>query len=209
MGKYTLLADPQADDIVEAHLLTVRECVLRYFQPQALILAGSFGRGEGSISLDNEQIRFYSDYEISLVSSSPRARLFIEPIQRELNSVLPVSVSLFWTTPRKLQKNLSRNLSFGPPYPSIGVYEFKAGSQIFYGELDLSVNAIDPRTLPVSEGVRLIANRMMETIEKWAKSGDETELAFSLSKLVLACGDALLLKSGHYHYSYAERSERF
>ncbi len=217
MGKYTLHTDPRVDAIVESHLAQICECTLRHFKPEALLLSGSFGRGEGSVSLDGGQVRFYSDYEVSLISSRPRARLAIDPIQREVNAKLPLSVSIFWTTPRKLRHNLSRNLSFGPPYLSIGMYELKAGSQVFYGDFDLSANQNDPRDLPVSEGVRLIANRMMETIEKWRrtpKSGDfgvqdRSELAFSLAKLVLACGDALLVKNGLYHYSYAERGRRF
>ncbi|MEW5829412.1 MAG: hypothetical protein AB1846_11020 [Chloroflexota bacterium] len=237
MGKYTLHTDPRVDAIVESHLAQICECTLRHFRPEALLLSGSFGRGEGSVSLDGGQVRFYSDYEVSLISSRPSARLAIDPIQREINAKLPLSVSIFWTTPRKLRHNLSRNLSFGPPNLSIGVYELKAGSQVFYGDFDLSVNQDDPRDLPVNEGVRLIANRMMEAIEKWwrtpkspdlgtrtpkspdlgtqtPKSGDfglrgRSELAFSLSKLVLACGDALLVKNGLYHYSYAERGRRF
>ncbi len=209
MGKYTLHTDPRVDAIVESHLAQICECTLRHFKPEALLLSGSFGRGEGSVSLDGGQVRFYSDYEVSLISSQPRARMAIDPIQREINAKLPLSVSIFWTTPRKLRHNLSRNLSFGPPYLSIGVYELKAGSQVFYGDFDLSANQNDPRDLPVSEGVRLIANRMMEAVEKWAKVEDRSELAFSLSKLVLACGDALLVKNGVYHYSYAERGRRF
>jgi len=143
------------------------------------------------------------------VSDSPIARLNIEKAQPELLRRIPTSVSLAWRTSNRIRNNRPRNLSFGLVEPTIFMYELKAGSQVFYGNLDLSVNLPDPRSLPVFEAVRLIENRMVEFLEKWSQQENRVSQAFSASKLILSCGDAILLKCGLYHYSYVERAKRF
>lgn len=208
MGRYTLHEDRRVDQAVEAHLETIRTVVLRHTRPQALLLAGSFGRGEGSVTPGPDGLRFHSDYEVCLISPSPAARAAVDAIMVELKQCVDVPVSLFWNTPARLWHNRTRNLSFGRPLATIGMYELKAGSQVFYGDFDLRVNAIEATHIPLSEGLRLIENRMMEVVETWRR-GEQEGLVFATAKLILACGDALLLQQGVYHYSYAERARRF
>ncbi len=208
MGNFTRSDDPRLDALVLSHLEIVREVVLKYIQPQALLLAGSFGRGEGSIMAIDSGFVYFSDYEICLVHPSLRARRLMDQIAQELRPRIPVEISLFWNSPARIRYNRSRNLSFGKPQPTIGMYELKAASYVFYGAQDLLSTAIDPKTLPLSEGVRLVANRMMELMETWVRRPVPEAMAMPLAKLVLACGDALLLRAGCYHYSYFERKER-
>ncbi|HNT54082.1 MAG TPA: hypothetical protein PKG95_05180 [Anaerolineaceae bacterium] len=206
MGRYTLQEDPRVDQAVAEHLAIIQAEVLRRCKPQALLLAGSFGRGEGSVAVNGTGLNFLSDYEICLISPSPAARLAVDRIQRTLAGRLPTTVSLFWNTPARIRNNRSRNLSFGPPRATIGMYELKAGSQLLYGDFDLTVSQINPASIPPSEGVRLVLNRMMEVIDAWQTG---TGLGMPLAKLSLACGDALLLMAGFYHYSYSRRLLRF
>lgn len=208
MGKYTVGSIPNIDEVVDSHLELIRESILRYIQPQAILLAGSFGRGEGSVYLDGEELRFISDYEICMISSNPAARIILDRIISDLGTKIPVEVSLFWNSPSRIYNNRSRNLSFGRSQASIGMYELKAGSIIFYGAFDLSVNPIDPSALPLSEGIRLIINRMMGVIESWVCHFPIDEKRITLAKLILACGDAMLIRSGMYHFSYQERAAR-
>lgn len=206
MGRYTLQTDPRVDQMVSEHLEIIRAAVLRAINPQALLLAGSFGRGEGSVSVSEAGLTLLSDYEVCLISPSPAARLAVDRILQDLDGKISASVSLFWNTPARIRNNRARNLSFGRPRPTIGMYELKAGSQLLYGDFDLTYNQIDPAAIPPSEGVRLIVNRMMEVIDTWRGGGG---LGLPLAKLTLACGDALLLISGFYHYSYSRRALRF
>ncbi len=209
MGKYTIRDDQMVDQTVQSHLDCIRETTLRYIHPVALLLAGSFGRGEGSVCIENGTIQFFSDYEICIISSSPGARVLVDKISQELKGKIPVSVSIFWNTPNRIIKNRSRNLSFGKAYPTIGMYELKAGSQFIYGDFDLNKNIFDPSDIPTNEGIRLIINRMMEVIDNLYHNPKPESVCFSLAKLFLACGDALLINAGIYHYSYAERAKRF
>jgi hypothetical protein len=209
MGKYTIQTDPRIDRIIDDHLSIIMESTLEHFQPEAILLAGSFGRGEGSIYMNDGEPHFISDYEVCLVSPNPIARVKVDQIIQDIKNKIPTEVSLFWNSPARILNNRSRNLSFGKPQASIGTYELKAGSMIIYGAFDLSINPIDPSTLPISEGIRLIINRMMGVVEAWNNhSSPEIRIA-TLIKLLLACGDALLIRSGKYHFSYQERANRF
>lgn len=209
MGKYTVQTDPRIDEVIDDHLSIIMESTLKHIQPQAILLAGSFGRGEGSVYLNSEGPKFISDYEVCLVSSNPAARMKVDLISQEVKDKIPTEVSLFWNSPARIVNNRSRNLSFGKPQASIGIYELKAGSMIIYGSFDLSINPIDPSTLPVSEGIRLIINRMMGVVEAWNDQSPPEVRSATLIKLILACGDALLIRNGKYHFSYQERANRF
>ena len=175
----------------------------------ALLLSGSFGRGEGSVFVNGSEVVFFSDYEINVVAADPQTYHALQQCQQTLNVQGSTPVSLGWMTPSRLRANRCRNLSFGRSVPSIASYETKAGSQIMAGCFDLSYNCLEPGRLPACEGIRLIKNRMMELLEHRYQGADRTRLAFSAAKLALACGDCLLLQRGLYHYSYAERARRF
>lgn len=149
-----------------------------------------------------------SDFEVEVVARSPLLRTAIGRAERALAGRVPAPVSLCWMSPGRIRHNRPRNLYLGRTLPTIAMYELKAGSQLLYGELDLTANPIDPSTLPAEEGIRLLANRMMEVVETWAGGGGRLALAYSAAKLILACGDAVLLLDGLYHYSYAERGRR-
>ncbi len=209
MGKFTVEANPVIDKVIEDHLSLILDSTLKQIEPVAMLLAGSFGRGEGAVYLEEGAPHFISDYEVCLISPNPAARLKVDQITREVANKIPLEVSLFWNTPTRIYNNRSRNLSFGKPQATIGMYELKAGSQIFYGDFDLNNNAIDPIHIPVSEGIRLIINRMMAVVEAWFDGRSDADKQTTLAKLFLACGDALLLKHGKYHYSYQERAKRF
>lgn len=209
MGKYTVQSDPRIDQLVDDHLSIIMDSTLKHIQPQAILLAGSFGRGEGSIYMEGDNPHFISDYEVCIVSSNPRARFEVDRILHDVKDKIPTEVSLFWNSPARIINNRSRNVSFGKPQASIGIYELKAGAMIIYGSFDLSINPIDPSTLPLSEGIRLIINRMMGVVEAWNLNSPAEIRKATLIKLLLACGDALLIRNGKYHFSYQERANRF
>lgn len=208
MGKFTLQDDPVIEAAIELHLEMIKGCLAPLTHPKALFLYGSFGRGEGSVHKDGSGLHFFSDYEVGVISRSPLALWGIRRAERELASSIPVSISLSWFLPTRLHRNWSRNFSFSAS-PSIYIYELKTASQVFYGTFDLGLNAPDPRSLPVFEAHELLKNRMMEVIEKWFQKADAASLAFSVAKLILACGDVLLILHGLYHFSYLERARRF
>lgn len=219
MGKYTALHDPSVDRIIETHMDLVTQKVVHHFHPRSVILSGSFGRGEGSVLVKGSTITFLSDYEVGVVTEKFWKRLLLDKVATELTSEIQVKTSLYWLTPSRVRSNRPKNLSFGHKTPTIYMYELKDGSVVLYGKNCLEENRIDPATIPLSEGIRLLLNRMADvlsclpvSIRQTAEAQDaqkKLQLITSLNKMVLACADALLLSIGQYHYSYVVRMKRF
>ena len=69
MGKYSVLTDPAADAVVQAELDIVVAEIVRYFGEHlsAVLLAGGFGRGEGTIVQTTEGYRPINDYDMIVV----------------------------------------------------------------------------------------------------------------------------------------------
>lgn len=215
MGIYTAHSDPIVDETVKTHLDQIVRAICSYLKPTSIILYGSFGRGEGSVLLDNGQLKFLSDYEINVVTPSPFYRKQFSELSRQMTRRLGVDTSISWMRPGRLFTNQSQNLSFGKTkLPTIGLYELKQGGKTIYGQHLLDVGPpIDPQQIPLGAGIRLLRNRMAEAINRWPgptlESLEHLESARRMNKVILACAESLLLAWGAYHFSYAERGRRF
>ncbi len=216
MGRYTAHQDPTVDRAVEAHLARIVAAIRHLLEPQSIILHGSFGRGEGSVLLENGRLRFFSDYEILVVTRSPLYRGRFAALSRRLTDELGVEVSIAWMRPGRLRTNQPQNLSLGRrAAPTIHMYEIKAGGQTLYGpDLLRQGPVLDPRRIPPQAGVRLLLNRLIEALPYFPAAApdpppDPGETIRWLNKLVLACAESLLLLWRAYHVSYAERGRRF
>ncbi len=213
MARYTAYDDPALTRLITRHLERIVAAVRAHLEPQAIILYGSFGRGEGSVLLTPTGPLFLSDYEIAVVTRSPFYRGLFAALSRELTAELGVEVSLSWLRPGRLRTNQPQNLALGKARPTIAMYELKAGGRTLYGRDMLALGPVlDPRTIPVRAGIRLLINRITETLPRYTtgETGpppvDEVRW---LNKLILAAAESLLLLWGEYHYSYAERGRRF
>lgn len=205
MGEFTAWDDPAADAAVREQLGLITRELVETVRPDAVVLAGSFGRGEGAVRRRQGALEFLSDYEVCVVARRLRQRLRLDGVARRLAGRLPARPSLFWVTPGRLRANRLKNLSWGTGPPSVMMYELKAGSRLLYGSAPLAVNPIAPETLPVQEGVYFILNRMIEAVGASLGPESTSRTEYALAKLVLALGDALLIRGGAYHYSCRRR----
>ena len=214
MGKFTALDDPLVDQTVETHLQRIVAGVRSRMEPQAIIIRGSFARGEGSVVMQDGALRFLSDYEIDVVTLSPRYRSLFRGLSRQFTAELGVETSLRWVRPDYLRRNRVGPLPMGPAPITISLYESRYGSLTLYGR-DLSHlgPTVDPCQIQLDSGIRLILNRMAESLYYTPGASDiahdELEVLHWVNKTVLACAESLLLLWGQYHFSYAERGRRF
>jgi hypothetical protein len=89
------------------------------------------------------------------------------------------------------------------------MYELKTGSKLLYGRNYLNYNVVEPQDIPLWEGVKLLLNRMVESLSTTAgNKQSQYDLAKWDNKILTACGDVILLDLGFYHYSYRERMNR-
>jgi len=209
-GKYTATGNPLVEAKVEEILERIKDEVVRRFKPESIILHGSFGRGEGSVIVDNCNLIFLSDFEISIVTPK-RIGGDLKKLASEVGKEIGAEIGLWRNKPGKYSSYRVRK-------PTIENYELKYGSKILYGENYLEkIPDFKPEDIPLWEGIRLMFNRMAESLKYFSinykhsePSGDEKQkLVYSIYKIVLGCQDALLLSIKKFHYSYKIRNEMF
>ena len=204
--------DPRVEECVRSHLDQIVHIVVHRIAPSAIIVAGSFGRGEGSAIIDGDQVKIISDYEVGIVTRKAWKRHQIVQLSDKLSEELGVEISLFWVTPSRLKHNRMKNLSWGKAQPTVFMFDLKAGSVQLYGNLDLRLNRLLPEDLPAWEGLRLLLNRLAEMLfqvdrvayQQWI-AGNSTGEDLPLAKSLLGCIDGLIVASGSYQSSARER----
>lgn len=214
MGKYTALDDPIVDQTIEEHMRRIVAAIRSRVEPHSIFLRGSFGRGEGSVMVQDGELRFLSDYEVNVVISSPFYRSFLAKLSRQLTLELGVDISLSWTRPDYMYKDRLGPFPMGSVPKTTGRYESRYGSLTLYGQdIFQSAPHMDPCQIALSSGVRLVLNRMAESLYYISEANDtpldDLSIFYWINKIILACAESLLLLWGQYHYSYKERGRRF
>ena len=203
------LGNPMVEEIIDS---IIDEMVLS-LHPKSIILSGSFGRNEVSFIEDGNELKFLSDCEITTVcnryiSSGTLKRLSLNISQRTgLEIVLHNSIKLLLHSWFRVPSLMSHILW----RPSIVNYERGCGAKVVFGENILEkMPRIEPGDIPLWEGIRLMFNRMVESLKYFPADGQEQdESVYWINKIILACQDALLLSIKQYHYSYKTRNLKF
>ena len=165
MGRFTLLDDRLVEQTVEAHLQRMVAAVRSRMEPDAIILRGSFGRGEGSVVIQDGQLRFLSDYEIDVATLSPFHRSLFAELSHRFTTELGVDTSLRWVRPDYMRVGRVGPVPMGPRSITIALYEARYGSHTLYGQDVIhSSPAVDPGQISLTSGIRLLLNRMAESL---------------------------------------------
>jgi hypothetical protein len=211
MGKYTAWDDPIVDQTVEEHLQQIVTAVRSRIEPQAIILRGSFSRGEGSVVIEGNRLRFLSDYELVAITPHRRHRRWLRQVARQMTQQLRVETSISRYHPRELElDNEGHFVGMGYPNISISGYEVQSSGLTLYGEDLLSRGkAFDARSLSSGSALRLIVNRMAESLSRLSHARKDWDGLRWINKTVLACAEVLLTVHRQYHFSYEERGRRF
>ncbi|MBL8683736.1 MAG: nucleotidyltransferase domain-containing protein [Myxococcales bacterium] len=169
----------------------------------ALVLVGSYARGEGGVSMDGE-VRAFNDYDLVVIARAQD----LSSVRRALPSLAlrceercGVSVDL-WPISRETLANVPRTLFW---------YDVALGAaKVLVGPNDVlaPVRARRDEHPPVDEAARLLANRaagiaLSRLGGRWASP---LVVARHAHKAVLAVGDALLLGSRLYRAKLGERA---
>jgi hypothetical protein len=189
---------------LDSILNEAKEKIIRCYDPLAILLGGSFARNEATSFGMNSEHTIISDLEIFVITKKYFKRNCLHKIQQELSNKYRIEIYITPIKPSRLIYNQVRNLALGRALPSIFMYELKNGSRVIYKRENLNFGIeMDSTKIPLYEGIILILNRMAETI-----SLTSIKRNYFLDKLLIAVGDALLLHSHKYHYSYRERLRR-
>ena len=202
--------DPAAEEMVSRQLEQITRAVeARFGQPKAIVLTGSFGRGEGGVFRDAKGgYHPVNDYDLLVVDD------------RDLGAEL-----------KKLGDELASE--FGVDYVDLGCsdgrweqlpisvmhYDLKYGSQVISGDPGIldRIPRYASADIPVYEAVKLLLNRSAGLLTglrgefiAGAKPTPEQQryLTNQNTKALMAIGDWHLIRWEGYDSSYSLRSER-
>jgi predicted nucleotidyltransferase len=164
----------------------------------SIVLTGGFARGEGT-ALGNVPA---NDYDLLIVRRA-------QPIPPGLYSTLGDELAAACSIPFDIKPVWKGRL--GHVAPKIFWYETReAGRTVAGPEVRDRIRPIRSDEIPLSEGIRLLANRAAGLVEVASATGEVRPEALVLQarKAQLACGEALLLARRAYHWSLRERARR-
>ena len=188
----------------------------------SIIFSGGFSRGEGAVKIENGRVYPYNDYDILVVSreklSKDKADKFSVEISRKLGYN---GISLFYPLKKeeqKMKENFYIDLKCSTPkelkklLPRLRTYELKNSSRILYGgDLRHLIPDYNLKEIPLSEGAKLLLDRMSQMVEYYSTKGkyDKEFLIYIIQQAYAACCTSLLLLSGKYQIGYTKNMEIF
>ncbi len=215
MGKFTECDDPRVDHQIQLQLGSVVE-IIKENVPlvRSILLAGSFGRGEGSVEIVNNEVRPLKDYDIYVIVDRIPSKRCKHVLDRKIRSSLGLpesgtskfsgfNVDIFFYT--KLLLKL---------YLDITLWELKYASFLLYGE---DVRPIIPwkiQDIPLSNGLRFLFEKATGLTvyfsEKYVSNGNIDEkrsrlLIYECFKTYVEIASVLCLAMKCYEPSYRKR----
>lgn len=174
---------------------------------EAIILYGSYGRGEGAFYEEDGESHTYNDYDLLIVVNKHLNNI------NELKEKLKNNLSIKWI-------DLSQTTSHGLKSfkPSIYSYDLKYGSKVIWGDKNILENIPiqSPSQITAKDIEILYFTRLYPFIGSLGQTGFSKKLAgensrffrYQMAKAIFAVIDSLLIRSGQYHSSYRERLKR-
>jgi len=205
------------DEAINTVINQIISEIVPKLHPKSIVLTGSFGRDEPAVTINEGKLKFLSDCEICIVPNRYIPKKSIEKIKSNLSKMTGLNLTITRSIGLWIYSSLPvPNIISSKIWKrSIQRYDLKHGSKIIYGENCLQRTPdFKPEDIPLWEGIRLVFNRMAEALKYFSIDGlytpeEEMELIYWISKIIIACQDALLLSIGKYHPSYKIRNHMF
>ena len=169
---------------------------------RALLLVGSFARGEGGAALVDGRLQPDNDYDLVAVVNHGAARLRrpLAALCRELSASLKADVEA-WPLDEAALPRLPPTLFW--------LDAARGGVRLVRGSAEVAarLRPLAPRQVPLEECGRLLANRAVGlALTNLEVAGDARRALRHGHKSILACGDALLLAVDRYAATLPERA---
>jgi hypothetical protein len=209
-----LVQEPQLNQELETIIPLVTEQLkaLLLSKLEAIVLTGSFARGEGSIRRIGNRLTVLGDMEF-LVFCSPGTSM--TKVQKELvRQAQQLSARL-------AEQGIDCDLEFSSVTerylhalrPHIFGYELLTHGRVVWGKPDilLSAHSFPPALIPAWDAWRMLNNRLLEQLQ-WAetlRNGDRSSLErtfYQILKCYIDIGTTLLIFGGRYRPTYASRA---
>lgn len=215
VGKWIAFNDPEIDSHIDNILNEIVSKIVDTFNPDAIILDGSFAHGEGTVIKKEGEVRILSDFDLCFVKKGYTSRKRVKKFSHELNTKYNQKIGIYRNKPKKYLHPSEKNPAWCVNSPSVNIYTRKYGGKVLYGRDYLrKIPAISPEKIPVWHGLRLLLNRAGESLKYISydsyrgKKLSEEEIFWAM-KVLIACMEVFLIVNHNYHYSYREKLNRF
>lgn len=202
--RWTKSVAPGADEVVSLQLGRAVEAIRgRAPETRAVLVYGSFGRGEGTVVSDEQGVRAVNDYDL-LAIGAPSGSL--DGLGPELAREFRIDF---------VDAGACRELA-SATNPTQLEFDIRYGSTLAWGDLSVlnDLRHYAPAEVERSEGTFLFCNRLggllLGLADVAERRHDATRfLTHQVAKIYIAAADAWLLSIGDYHASYEVRRRRF
>jgi hypothetical protein len=181
----------------------------------ALVLTGSFARGEGSVMASDGRLRVLGDIEFLAVLAS----------EHEFHTYRTQMPEIGRAASHAVRDVIEVDVEFGPvtteyfrtnARPSIFVYDLIRHGKVVCGSTDIvkTVPEFGPERIPADDAVNLLFNRTIEQLEAYDRAATLEgralwDLAYQRQKLVLDLAGSALAFVGRHQPSYEARPAAF
>lgn len=175
-------------------------------KPEAILLCGGYGRGEGAWFEDEEgNASPYNDYDLAVITETPMSRQVYVPLRKKLASEVGINwVDIDCYT----QAQISRM------YPTIHNVDLFNASTVLWGNKNWAskFKILDSKKIGKEDIIKLYVTRMWTMLGSLTEEERDlsiTEARFfcnQMAKAVLAGCDMRLVKNHRYNTSYRERA---
>jgi len=227
MAKYT--TSTEGDKKVEQDMKIICQEILEKIGREnvySILLTGGFARGEGAIKIEKEKIFPYNDYDIQIISEKEIPKNEIDKISGEISEKLGYrGIGNFYPFKKENQKakeNFYLDLKCNTRedlkkmLPRIRTYELRNESKILYGEekwgeLRELIPNYRLENIPLSEGAKLLLDRLSQMIEYYSteKKHENEFLTYIIQQAYTAICTSLLLLRKKHQIGYRKAMETF
>jgi hypothetical protein len=213
---FTITGNPQVETAIAQWLAGIVAAVVADLRPAAVLVSGSFGRGEAGAYVSHGRLHLTSDLDLTVVYRGPGASIraaLARPRAQRLEGSLgreAVGSRVDLTTRPALLLNW--------PAPTLEYFEVLRSVRVLHGVVRLApAAAVRIDDLPPAEFARLLFKRGVGLLLAWVRlAGAARQLPSDLArnvltdvdKAVLACGDVWLYRAGQYDHRTRIRAQR-
>ena len=207
---FTIHDRGDVDSKINSDLNIITDILLAHFSNiESLVLAGSFGRGEGSVLIHNNIIQPINDYDIYIITKDNSQNIDLESLRKMLSDKIQI---------RQVDIELIQLKKLKDSKPTMANYDLKYASYIFYGNKNVlnKMPSISADKLSLKEGRTPLLLYLISIIQSYPfkQEGEITQnenfwIYQQICKSVLGWSTALLILKGKYHSSYIEREKIF
>ncbi len=220
--RYVTSEDSEINNQIDSQLNLVTKTILKNTtNVRSIIIAGGFGKGEGSYKLaEDGKVSCLRDFDIvCVVDRKPTLRAvdqLLEQIFESLGQKNPES--LVFGREQSFMVDLKFFRKDDLIYPDIYFYDLKAASQVLWGEDVRSLVPWTNKDVPLSSGLRLLFEKVTGLLGHFSiiyvqgatPTHQERESFLSeCRKTFIEIGTALCILAGKYEPKYAQRAKIF